>query len=67
VTVVGIGRLVVRAEVADAAALFFGDSLVVSNLNFRGLFFDPNSLILNGSGAWDRTKDLVINSHPLCR
>ena len=19
----------------------------------------------NGSGAWDRTKDLVINSHPL--
>lgn len=21
----------------------------------------------NGSGAWDRTTDLVINSHPLCR
>ena len=23
--------------------------------------------VKNGSGAWDRTKDLVINSHPLCR
>ena len=21
----------------------------------------------NGSGGWDRTNDLVINSHPLCR
>lgn len=31
------------------------------------IFFSRNRLILNGSGGWDRTNDLVINSHPLCR
>jgi len=35
----------------------------VSSLNPKILILIQNSLILNGSGAWDRTTDLVINSH----
>ncbi len=39
----------------------------MSMVDYRTHTTIRNRLILNGSGGRDRTYDLVINSHPLCR
>jgi hypothetical protein len=50
-----------KLTVQQSGAIFSGS-------NFTGPQMPVcNSLISNGSGGWDRTNDLVINSHPLCR
>jgi integrase len=67
------GKCAISGNTATQADTLAVSTEPTETLENQGFSYDltpsatPRNKCENGSGGWDRTNDLVINSHPLCR